>query len=317
MLWHTERMRRVLWWLALLTFVPIALVVIARAFRLEAGPLVFVVALMPWVTIGCLIPFILACFARSLPIALATALVSALCAWWMLPLYISDPATNTELTVGTVNATYGEADAAEIVSMVRSEKIDILAIQELTPEAVQALKDAGLDQELSSSYVRPAEGFNGIGVWSRYPMDGAPLDGMTANAIQAAIELPDDYVIKLFAVHPAAPGRWEHEAWADDFNRLNFVLSKAIGPTMVLGDFNATRDNAPMRSIDGLGYVDAPDQAGAGFIPTFPENRLPMPLVAIDHSLVRDSDLTANAVRSISITGADHRALVVEYGHSE
>ena len=308
-------MRRLMWWLALLTLLPIALTVVARAFRFEAGPLVFAVAMMPWVTLLCLVPFVLALLARSLPIALATALISALCAWWLLPLYISEPASDTTLTVATVNAEFGQVDAASVVDMVRAEKIDILAVQELTPEAVAALQGAGLGDELGSSYVRPAAGFEGIGLWSRFPMDADALDGLIANSIQATIVTPDGD-IKLFSVHPAAPSSGNHAAWTKDFNRLNFVLSKAIGPTMVLGDFNATRDNAPFRSIEGLGYADAPDQAGAGFIPTFPNGRAPWPLVAIDHAMVRDSQLTANNVKSVTLPGTDHRALVVEYGNS-
>ncbi|MGC4174108.1 endonuclease/exonuclease/phosphatase family protein [Demequina sp.] len=311
--WHTFAMRRVLWWLTVVMLAPIAVAVIARAFRLQAGPLAIVVAFMPWVTFACVVPFLLALLARSLTLAAITAGFAALCAWWIMPLYTFEGGGTPALKVASINATFGEADAGDIVAMVKAREIDVLAVQELTEDQVQALRDAGLDSELPSSYVRPEDGFKGIGLWSRYPMDGSPLDGMVANAIQAKVETPSE-TMTVYAVHPAAPGVTEHKAWADDLSRLTFVLSAAIGPTMVIGDFNTTRDHAQFRTIEGLDYADAADQAGAGFQPTFPEGRTPFPLVAIDHVMVRDTDLRAREFKTVTIDGADHRAIVVEYG---
>ena len=91
------------------------------------------------------------------------------------------------------------------------------------------------------------------------------------------------------------------------------ILSPTKGPVIVAGDFNATRDQRPFRDLEALGFVDAADQAGAGFVPTFPDGRLPMPVVAIDHVMVRDSRLSAVSVTSVVVPGADHRALVVTY----
>lgn len=312
-LWHTYAMRRVMWWLTAITLVPILVGVVARAFRLEAGPLVYVVALMPWLTFACLIPFVFALMARSLSLAAVVAGVSALGAWWLLPLYTSDGIGGGEaFKVATINVSQGEADAAQIVQMVKSREIDILAVQELTPEALTALEDAGLNRELASSYTAAEDGFGGIGLWSRFPIDGQTLDGFVGNAIEADVETPVGDV-SVIAVHPAAPDTGDHKLWKADFARLHFVASKALGPTMILGDLNATRDNAPFRALEGLDYKDAADQSGAGLVPTFPEGRTPFPLVAIDHALVRDTKLNANKLVTVSIDGADHRALVVDY----
>jgi endonuclease/exonuclease/phosphatase (EEP) superfamily protein YafD len=308
-------MRRVLWWLALLTLLPVVVIVLARMFGFERGPLVVLVALMPWITFVSLVPFVLALLARSLTLATGATVVTVLCAVWLIPLYTFEGGGAPSVTVASINSTYGKANAQEIVSMVTDDKIDILAVQELTPEMVNALNDAGLQNELPLSYVRPAEGFEGIGVWSKYPMTAKGLNGFVANAIQASIAAPSGD-INLIAVHPAAPGLWEHDLWSKDMTRLQYTLAQQLGATMVVGDLNTTRDNKPFRTIEGLGYKDAADEAAAGFSPTFPDVRAPLPIVAIDHVLTRDTTLKARAFDTYSITGADHRAIIVQYGHT-
>ena len=61
------------------------------------------------------------------------------------------------------------------------------------------------------------------------------------------------------------------------------------------GDLNTTRDHVQLRRLEGLGYRDAADEAGAGLRMTFPVGRGVPPLVAIDHVLARDVGAVATA----------------------
>jgi endonuclease/exonuclease/phosphatase (EEP) superfamily protein YafD len=79
------------------------------------------------------------------------------------------------------------------------------------------------------------------------------------------------------------------------------------------GDFNATRDNVPIRELEAAGYADAAGSAGAGLVRTWPNDleRVP-PAVGIDHVLSRGTP-PARAVTTVEIPGADHLALVAEF----
>lgn len=313
-LWHTSDMRRqVFWWVSVVTLVLVAIPVAARIAEQEAGPLAIVVAFMPWVMFACVVPLVFGVLARDSWIALMAVALLAISMWWQAPLFSADSGGEPALRVASINATMGKVDAASVVSMVQAHQVDILAVQELTPEAVAAFAAAGLDQELPQSMKLPADGFAGIGVWSRYPMTAEALRGFVGHAIEAqvATEAGDFTVV---AAHPAAPGLFDHTLWSQDLARLRGVLDAAVGPTLVLGDFNATRDHAEFREFERLGYDDAADQAGSGFSFTFPEGRAPWPLVEIDHAMVRDTDLTALLMTTQSIPGADHRAIFVVYG---
>ena len=307
-------MRLILWagWLAVAL---LAGVVLVRGLGWQAGPLVPVVALLPWFAVLGLVAVVPALVARAwLLLGTALALLAVLVAW-QLPLYVADgPAQGSPvMKVASVNMTLGRADPGAVVDLVREQGVDVLSVQELTPTAATALEAAGLDELLPHRDVRPSPGASGSGLWSRYPMTSSSrLDGFMTAFITAQVTTPVG-PMTVFAVHPDAPGQVVHDRWAGDLARLRDVLDAAPGPVLVAGDFNSTRDHVQFRDIEALGYLDAADQAGAGFLPTFPQGRGLWPLVAIDHVMVRGTPLQATDVATDAIPGADHLALVVSY----
>ena len=94
--------------------------------------------------------------------------------------------------------------------------------------------------------------------------------------------------------------------------RATSVSDEALEPMLVVGDFNATREHLPMRQlIAEHGLVDAAEQAGAGWQPTFPANRRYPPLLAIDHILM-SPELSASEVTAFSVRYGAHRVLVAQ-----
>ena len=122
--------------------------VVVRLTGWEAGPLAYAVAFLPWVALACVVPFTLAIVGHSRVLTAAVLLPFVACLVWMEPLYRSWnvlSGSDVELRVATINATLGQADADAIVAMVKDRSIDVLAVEELTPDEVDALHAAGLD----------------------------------------------------------------------------------------------------------------------------------------------------------------------------
>ncbi len=308
--------RRLARWAALASLAAVLIPVAARLFSWEAGPLAYVVSLLPWVTLATLVPLLLAIIARSRVIVGASLVVLVACIAWLGPLFVAadaPPASSARLRVATANLTLGRADADAVVAMVRDREVDVLAVQELTPREVDELRAAGLDDVMPFSELRPQRGVEGTGVWSRIALDDVrDIHGLTSRAVRAQITVAGE-TIAFFVVHPWAPGMRDHRQWSADMDALTALLDRETGAVLVAGDFNTARDHRSFRELQRLGFVDAADQAGAGFLPTFPEGSLPMPLVAIDHVIARDAPLVAVDVATVTIAGADHRALVVTY----
>ena len=307
-------------WIALAALL---LPVIARVAGWETGPLAILVALMPWMTLACLVPLAVAALVRSAPLAVASVATLAIGIAWQAPLFTAaDASGEPVLTVASVNLTYGGADAAEVVALVRDADADVLVAQEVTPDSLAALEAAGLTDLLPFSEVAAEPGVTGTGLWSSTPLEGAQSlpgfttaassDGYVSRAVRADIDVAGE-PLSVLAVHPAAPGPIDHSGWDASMEALADFLARESGPVLVAGDFNTTRDHRAFRDIESLGFADAADQAGSGLQFTFPEGRELWPVVTIDHMLVRDAALIATSTRTVVVPGADHRALVVEY----
>ena len=80
---------------------------------------------------------------------------------------------------------------------------------------------------------------------------------------------------------------------------------------IVAGDFNATRDHAPLRNLGGC--ISAGEQAGIGGLATWPSSTGTTLLGAtIDHVLVNGTAWEGKKGRVVTIPGTDHRAVVVQ-----
>jgi endonuclease/exonuclease/phosphatase family metal-dependent hydrolase len=215
--------------------------------------------------------------------------------------------------VMTSNTLAGIADAQKIMDVVRERNVDVLALQELTPEMVRDLDRAGLDQVLPNQVFLAEPGGEGSGIASRWPVEAKQLTPpSTLKMASARVDLPGTD-IEIVSVHPLPPVEpVGPEPWRRE---LAGLPSRVInGPVRVLaGDFNATLDHVALRSLLNGGYVDAADQVGAGLIPTWPSgsNFLPPP-VTLDHVLV-DGRCPVDAVDVVDIPGTDHRAVIAQF----
>lgn len=210
------------------------------------------------------------------------------------------------LTVMTVNALYGEADPDVIVDLVRANSVDVLGVQELTPALVEGLAGAGLTEALPHSHILSAEGAAGMGIYADRPFEDVSLSiGGEVPSPTARFELDGTPPVEVTVVHPLPPlGGWR-EDWSATLATL-----PAPAPDLtriVMGDFNATLDQPTMRDVLDLGFVDAAQVVGRGWVPTWgPSGR---PVLAIDRVLV-DHTVRVESVEVHAVAGSDHRAVI-------
>lgn len=292
-----------------------AIVLAARALGWQAGPLLFLVSLMPYVGLGCLLAAMIAAVARAWLLVAAGVLLSALVAWWWLPAFVPAPVSGPplDLRVMMVNLRLGQADAHAVVEAVRRERVDLLALEELTEESLAALDAAGLEEALPHDVVRTGPGATGTGIWSRYRLhDPFDTDGLGFENVAATVSGPNGQ-LTFMGVHPVAPRPMNGSATDRTLLPLLDLIEYTAGPVIVAGDFNATRDNLALRRLSSAGYVNASDAAGAGLVRTWPNDLRPLPpIVGIDHVLSRELPV-ARSVRTFEVPGSDHLALVAEF----
>lgn len=230
------------------------------------------------------------------------------------------PAGARTVQVMTSNLRLGRADAARVVDLAVTREVDVLVLEEVTPQALAGLRDAGIDRVFAHHAGRTADGPAGTMVFSRTRLSGVRRlpTGFAGYAMDVRLRgLPDATGgrVQLLAVHPRPP-IGNVAAWRADQRVVRQAARGLARPTLVVGDLNATMDHAPMREIVGRGYHDAATQAGSGWQPTWPSAGVvsrfgvPVPpLLAIDHIFVNDG-LRAVRTESFTVDDTDHRALL-------
>jgi endonuclease/exonuclease/phosphatase family metal-dependent hydrolase len=216
------------------------------------------------------------------------------------------------LRVLSANLLNGEADANELVALARERRVEILAVQELTPEAVERLDKAGIADLFPFRELHPAEQFHGSGVFSRYVLrDGAVrVHPCRMHQSAATVTLPEAGPLRVESAHPSAPA-WDNTAcWRHDL-RTQPAADGGGPPSILLGDFNATLDHGLLRRVIARGYRDAGAVTGRGLMPTWPFRLRRLPPVTLDHILV-DRRLGITEFAVVPVPGSDHRAVFAE-----
>ncbi|MFI9382903.1 endonuclease/exonuclease/phosphatase family protein [Kutzneria sp. NPDC052558] len=280
---------------------------VTRIFGLDDGTFLAVpMALLPYaalLTAGLLVT-LLALRGRWLTVAAAALLVLQVA--WIVPRFVPDrtpiPANAVHIRVGTVNTHRGQVDPLALVSLAKDEHLDVLAAEELDAPAIKALDADGLNRSMPYRELHPE---NDTSIFSRLPIThGGPTDLPTTWPQTQVTVTVSGHEIPVVGVHTyypvGGPG-----LWAQDMSALRAVAGRDV---IVLGDFNATVDHSPLRSLLAAGLVDTHAELGRGWAPTWPAQ---FPLVQIDHVL-HGPGLAAVSASEHLLPGTDHRAVVAE-----
>lgn len=219
-------------------------------------------------------------------------------------------ANGDRLVVATSNVHYGTADVAALMRLVRKERIDVLALQEDTPDITIDLEAAGLRRAMPYGIVQPAPGAAGISLYSRYPVTAVPRVRGDRRTVGGLVQLPSGGSIHVRSTHPPPPfTNGTMKRWEATTRAMVRTTRSVPAPAVLAGDFNATLDHHPFGALIDAGFRDAADEAGQAWRPTWTNGR--WATLTLDHILVPRSV----AVRRVGIhdlAGTDHDVVVAE-----
>ncbi|WP_432097412.1 endonuclease/exonuclease/phosphatase family protein [Streptomyces sp. bgisy100] len=260
---------------------------------------------LPW--LGLFVPLLLvaALLRRS-----ATALVAlaALTAVWLNMfggLVGGKSDSKGDLTVATHNVNAENADPQGTAANVVDSGADVVALEELTGEALPTYRKA-----LGGTYkYHSVQGT--VGVWSKYPLnDVRPVDiklGWT-RALRGTVQTPEGDVAVYVAHLPSVRVKFNAGFTAGQRDGSaaalgNAIAGESVDKVVLLGDLNGTMNDralAPvtsqMRSTQGA--------SGDGFGFSWPAG---FPMARIDQIMVRGVEPVASW--SMPATGSDHLPL--------
>lgn len=273
-------------------------------------------ALIPYITAAGVLLGVLALLLRRWAIGTVVLLVAAVLVAAVAPRVFPDSRPNGvgfTVRVMASNVLFGTADAEALVRIAREHRVDVLTLQELTPEMVADLDRAGLGELLPHRVFAPEPGASGAGIASRFPLTARTLAApISLGQAGALVDLPGEDM-EVLSVHPMPPVVTEGpDQWKRDMAGLPEPDHDGL-VRVLAGDFNATLDHVALRRLLNQGYVDAADQVGAGLEPTWPSGGgVWPPPVAIDHVLV-DGRCPVDDFDVVDIPGSDHRAVIARF----
>jgi endonuclease/exonuclease/phosphatase (EEP) superfamily protein YafD len=300
------------YWLIWAAVIPVAFWALVRAFGLEGGSLLTTAMFFtPYAAIAALLVTGIAVAWRNWAAATIAAVATACLVAAVLPRAIGSETEQAEghetLNVLSANVYLGNAEPAALMALVDRFHPDLLSLQELTPSFAQKLRQLGIDRRLPHSVLMAQPKGHGAGLYSRYPL--TPLPHQTHfffRMPRALMALPDGRRLRLVAVHPQPPNM-SIDRWREALGSLPTPGTGA--PWALVGDFNATFDQAEFRNLLDGGYRDAGDATGKGLEPTWPgPEESPSGLITIDHVLA-DNRLGVAEYGVEDLEGSDHRAI--------
>jgi endonuclease/exonuclease/phosphatase (EEP) superfamily protein YafD len=289
----------------LTSFVPLGLLLYAAAFAMALGKVVFPgrESTRAWTGVT----------------AVAVAGLG-LHGWWLSPQLLGSspgPADDARhVQVMTMNLFRGAADPATVLQTAALERVDVLVLEEVTPEALRELEKFGLEEAYPYRVGAPREGVEGTMAFASQRIRGAEKLGTDFDSWSFEVVFPEG-PLRMYAVH-AQPPLGKADGWRADLSALAEAAEDDRDLDLVIGDFNATPDHSEFRVFDDLDLHSAAERANAGWQPTWPDHGektflgIPLPrLVQIDHVLVGRT-MSAISSTTVSIKGSDHQGLIVE-----
>ncbi|NEG70427.1 endonuclease/exonuclease/phosphatase family protein [Bifidobacterium choloepi] len=308
----------------------------------QALPMVpVIVAFSPWFLVVAGIALVLALASRRWMTVFLAVLCICAQVYWQSPYYRwSDSLSNAARTavsqvkhdtddayarVMTANVFKGNADADDIVELVRDNHVEVLALQEITQSFVDRLDEAGIESYLPYAITASiGDGGIGNGLWSATPMShmadaeiSSVASRMPAATLTFAADADGDLSlgdgereIRFVCVHTTSPKAGQWSRWKTSIEQLRQLTERTGIDYVLMGDFNSTTDHAPFREVLGDRYKDAAESSGSGLEFTWPNDwGIVPPFAGIDHIVVEDG-VAVGQVEAKSIGGSDHKALL-------
>lgn len=263
--------------------------------------------------VGLVICALVGAFARWRKTAVVIGLLAAVNLALILPLYFGPTRPETsELRVLSFNVLASNRRFAEVIDFIRASDADVVVLHEITRRWEEAIEEAAATfddwpYEITEARARGDLFGSIVLVESGAVVESFGFALTDPRAIE--ILLPDG--VALLAIHPLSPSS-EFRAQQND-RQLGFATDWAAGqdgPTIVVGDFNATPWSYPFRRL--VSSTNLSNSArGFGLDLSYPADGNPLVRVPIDHLLFSDG-LAVVDRRLGPAMGSDHFPLTVD-----
>jgi endonuclease/exonuclease/phosphatase (EEP) superfamily protein YafD len=212
------------------------------------------------------------------------------------------------LEVASVNLLFNNDRIADVAEQMDRLTADVIVFTEYTEQHQDVLLVSPVADRYPYRTDRAGPRGEGVAIWSAVPVEVAERPDTDSTSIDITVNGPDG-AIRVVAVHFPTPLD-DFESWSHDLRAAAEIGRTADGPTLLIGDFNASYWHPDFRRVLDADFVNAHTTAGSGFSTSWPTT-WPIPaFVRLDHALTTGG-LVATDVEDFDVAGSDHLGMIV------
>ena len=223
-----------------------------------------------------------------------------------LPVSESEPGGAAELRVGSVNLRFGIAHPRPVRAWMAAENLDVVGMVELKSSLRSKLRWpqllASWSQEYPHQFIAEHD-YYGMAILSKHPLLEREVEYSDASlgaefhrpiALQASLTW-EGQPLRLILIHPPRPEASWRLGVRKEFLESLATRVGAASSCVVFGDFNTTEGSPFFQELLArTGLTDS--REGRGLLPTWTPHWFWLPLVPLDHILVRGPRVLSRGV---------------------
>jgi endonuclease/exonuclease/phosphatase (EEP) superfamily protein YafD len=151
-----------------------------------------------------------------------------------------------------------------------------------------------------------------VGIFSRLPvrrMEQIIIGNRVVLVVDITLEAKRN--LRLVALHSPRPNLNDRGEYDTFWQKLRPILMEEPGPTVVIGDFNATQHSLVYEQLEADGFRSAHEDRGRGYATTWPNGVNWIPPIRIDQAFL-SSDVECLSIASGNGLGSDHKPFILD-----
>jgi endonuclease/exonuclease/phosphatase (EEP) superfamily protein YafD len=223
----------------------------------------------------------------------------------------ASPAASPVVRIFFSNVSHFNADYSGIVAEIERLEPDVVAFAEFNSRLQRQLQRAPYFEQYRFGTDLQANQVAEVAVFSRLAAR-QPTVRWFAERPTVVIEVPlGASALRIFALHSPRPMKWPAHRYDAYWQGILPLFAAEARPLVVIGDFNATQHSWVYQQLLASGLRSAHVDRGRGFATTWPNGRLPLPPIRIDHALLSPEVACVRIEEGIG-QGTDHEPLVLD-----
>lgn len=242
---------------------------------------------------------------------------------WLAPDFIRDRTFDDRLSATAAahpgktvriffaNVLFQNHEHAAMLQEIENANPDVVVLAEVSSRWLEVLGEspvmAGFPYGIGATQGR----VGGVNVFSKLPLKSESEDWVVGRCIET-LEIPlGPHTLRLVGLHAPRPISFQNNNYEGFWSHVTPLLAGARGPTVVVGDCNATQYSLVYERLKAGGLRSAHEDRGRGYAVSWPNGQRWLPPIRIDQAFL-SSDVACLGIVEGDGRGSDHKPFILD-----